>query len=238
METGADSPEEERQLSRRGPTQYQEHVKKLRALVFQMEADDLWETMQAKDVPPEILDFVREQVNLRRHADDIRLALKISSPNAAPWRKIMSAFQHGNRVGISVSVASMIQKHWEIGEKLETMIVDAAENGTPAVDENGRFLIDSKGEPVRVTGPNKDLAQFIDVWGRNNERYVSLAIKAGLMKDITQQKSGGHGATTIQVTTHVSLPSVQEIEAKREQMKARANAITVESTPVKLDEAE
>jgi hypothetical protein len=217
---------------------YAGELRELRKKVFELEEKGLWETIQAKDVPPEIVDFVRTQVMKRQHADDIRMALQITSPNAAPWRKIMAAFKHGNQVGVGASVAGMIHKHWEIGQKLEAMIADACDNGTPAVDENGRFLIDGKGEPVRVTGPNKDLAQFIDVWGRNNERYVALAVKAGLMKDPAQQLAGGKVPTTIQVTTNVVLPTEAEIQAKQAEMKARAQAITVQSKRVSVDEAE
>jgi hypothetical protein len=208
----------------RGPTSLT--LKKLQSLIFEMDVDNKWDAVQAKDVPAEILEFVRTEVERRRPVDEIRCALRIASPNATSWRKIVSAFQQGARASGGVSVAALIHKHWEIGGKLEELITDAIENGMPAFNDKGQIICDQEGRALRVLGITKELSQAIDAFGRNNERYVALALKAGLMKDTTAGKSGASGGgTTVLVQNLIPMPSAEDIRAREIEVEAKAKAI-------------
>ena len=190
-----------------------------REIVTRADADQLWDQIQAQDVPQPLIDYVTGAIKEKVPIHEILHALGIRTNRSPAWKKILSAFNQGYRINGPILVAELLQQHLDISKKLRVMMDEAFEKG---VD-----VLDSKGNQVTLKGPTKELTTLVETWGRNNERFFVIAQKSGMIRDPAHHKSGNSAPATIVLTNNIKLPAVEEIKKNQEEMQAKMKAIEI-----------
>jgi hypothetical protein len=194
---------------------------KVHALIRRYDQEAVWDNIQSKDVPAEILDFVSEQLSSGFDFAQVRRQIGIPRSNDKSWKKIMSALRGGFRIDGSALLIQKAYEHETISKKLKAAIDDAFSEGTP--------MMDSDGNVVKVKGLTKELAAAIDTWGRHQQNLVKMGKDLGAFIDGPDGKQGGSGpagGVTIQIMSNVQLPSHSQVEVHQaEQRKKNAEIL-------------
>lgn len=203
---------------------YSTRCDEVKEVITRMNEDQLWDSTNARDLDPRLIDHVCEQIESGVSPGEIARNLNLpGGKNSRQWKKIAAYFRQGFRADAEAYLMQQTHKHYKNLDRLREVFEDALENGVPIVIPATK---ETSTEVIRVKGATKELAGFAKAYGE----AVSLPVK--LWKDfgaIGEKKDVGMGGTTIVVQNNIPMPSVEEIMAHQDEMEARAKAIEVKS---------
>lgn len=214
-----------------------EHVKRtiraeeVKAVVTKMTEDQLWDSVQARDVDPLIIEYVSEQVLAGKLPGEIARDLGLrGGKNSKEFKKILAYFRQGTRADADTYLYRQTHKYYKTIDDLRDKVEDAMENGIPhLVEIKGVGGFTERHEVIRIKGATPELAQLLKAYGD----AISLPVK--LWKDfgaIGEKKDIGPGGVTIVVQNKIPFPTESEIRAHQEEMKAKAKTIEVKGVDV------
>lgn len=190
------------------------------ALVRKFDEENVWDQIQAKDIPGEMIDYVTEQLEQGFHYDQIRRQLGIKRRTDKAWRKIMAALKQGFRIDGSAHLQQIAFEYRSISNKIQKQIHDAFRDGTPVMDKEG-FV-------HHIHGPTKELAGMIDTYNRLNQGFIANAKALGAYVD--EAGKGGNSGVTIVVQSAVQLPSVKDVQAHQEKEREKNRILLEQGT--------
>lgn len=198
----------------------------LAQLVKRYDKEAVWDAVQARDLNPELVEYVCDRLNKGSPPDVIRRQLGILRATDKSWRKIMSAIKQGFRIDGTAHLMLISQEYRSMSEKLKDQIMSAFEHGIEVPTKEGT---------VTVKGPSKELSMTIDAYNRLNQGFIKNAKDLGAYVE-QDQKSGGNSGVTIVVQTNVPLPSAKDVQAHQENEKKKNEIIlaqgrTLENEP-------
>lgn len=198
------------------------------SLIKKMDETAIWDTIQSRDVPAELIDYVCDQLKKGKNFGQIRKKMGILRSNDKSWQKIMAALKRGTRID---GTAFLVQKSYELqamSDKLKDQIMEAFDKGTPVVTKNS----DGSSQIEYVHGPSKELSATIDAYNRLQQGYVKLGRDLGAFVDETGGKGGG--GVTIVVQNQIPMPDQKVIDARHEDQRKKNEALVEQSKAVVL----
>lgn len=199
--------------------------KPARNIVTNLQADKLWDQIHAKDVPQELVAYVRYRlIEDRVDPEQVCRSLGLESTRGVEWKKIMSALNLGYRVNAAALGVRVIEDLQEMAQGLHGLAMDAINNGTPAIGNDGRLITDDNGNYVKIKGPTKEIASAVDAVGKAYERVAKIGKDLGLFRDPNNSKGGSQGVTIV-VQSSVQLATAEQIRAKHEAVKETKQAL-------------
>lgn len=217
---------------------------KAREVMVRLEQDLAWDRMQARDIPPEIIDYVAPRMAKGVPPSKIALGLGLREKGGVAsreWKKIQAYFRQGFRASAEAYLFQQTKDVYETLEKAKEVLDDAFMNGVPVVeqtsykDKDGCKQVET--EVHYVKGATKELAGFLDTYGRLVMLMPKLWKDYGAISE-TAAKGGapGQGGLTIVVKTNVPAPSQADIDAYRKKMidLSKEKAV-IDVSPVKSD---
>lgn len=203
-----------------------------REVIHRMDQDAAWDQIQAKDVDPKVMDYVREELSRGVEAGNIAKALGFWHGTAdRRWKKIQACIRMGFRADAEAYLYMQSRKLFQVAEKAREVLDDAFEEGVPVVVE-----IKVKGstvghEVMHVKGATKELAGFLKAYTEAIATPVRLWKEYGA---IGEKKDAGSTQPTIIVQNNIPMPSAEAILKHTQEMEAKAKAI--ETTARKIND--
>lgn len=170
-------------------------------IVRTYDAAGLWDTVQARDLPPMLMDYVIDRLRDGWDHEQIRRQLGIPRETDKSWKKITAAIQQGNRVNAPVVFAVIQNNYDSLSNKIKEQIELAFEYGTEVPTKDG---------VCTIKGPTKELAGMIDAYNRLQQGKVKIGKDLGVYQD--KDAGRGGGGVTIVVKSAVQLPAQAEID--------------------------
>lgn len=189
-------------------------------IVKRFDKESVWDAVQSRDLPPQLIDYVVERLEKGVDHAFIRKELGILRNTDKSWRKIMSALKQGVRIDGTAWLLQQARKYTAISEKLHEQIMKAFEDGVPVYNE-------AKEEYERVFAPTKELSMTIDAYNRLQQGFAKLGKDLGAFVETESGKPAG--GVTIVVQNNVRLPDQKEIDANREKEMAKAQTLIIEA---------
>lgn len=193
-------------------------------IVTRMDKENLWDVIQAKDVPPEIVAHVADQLEQGLRPDFIRRNMGIARSTDKSWKKIMAAMRGGLRIDGTAFLQQQAYRFEAISIKMHSQIMDAFKDGVAQLDADGNV--------VMLKGPSKELAQTIDAYSRLQQGFVKLGKDLGAFVEGAGEGGKGGGGVTIVVKNHVPFPAETEIKAHQEKM-GKTQTLVIEGPSAK-----
>lgn len=187
------------------------------SIIQKCDEEQIWDNIKARDVDPEVLDYVRQQLIDGWDFTAIRRQLGIRRSTDKSWTKIMSALKQGYRVDGTAYLIHIGGKYKQLADKMYTQITEAIENGIEVMDKTGTIR--------KLKGPSQELAGYIDAYNRLNQGFIKNGKDLGAFVD--NDGKGPAGGVTIIVQSNVPMPSQEQIEAHQKktiEVKAEVNA--------------
>lgn len=220
--------------------EYAKRTKQVREVMTRLSADAAWDRMQARDVPPEIIDFVAPRlakgVPPQTIARDLGLREK-GGVASREWKKIQAFFRQGFRASAEAYLYQQSSDYYKILTKTKEILEDAFENGVPIIeqttfkDKDGCKQVET--EVHLVKGATKELAAFIETYSRAVQTLPKLWKDFGAIGEAPGKAGApGQGGLTIVVKTNVPTPSQADIDAYRQKMVDMRKPV-IDVTPVK-----
>lgn len=185
-----------------------QNLSDLREVVHQIvkryDDEAVWDSIQSRDLPAEMLDYVTERLRQGFSYDQIRRSIGIRRTTDKSWKKIMAALKQGFRID---GPAFLVQKAWEVqsmSDKLRDQIMKAFEDGVEVATKEG---------VVNLKGPSKELSMAVDAYNRLQQGFVKLGKDLGAF---VEQEQKGNGGVTIVVQQNVPLPSMKDVKAHQD----------------------
>ena len=173
----------------------------------------LWDSIQARDVDPQILEFVIEQFELGTEPRGIRRILGINASTDKSWKKILAGVRQGIRVDSTGMFLRLHTQNELIGGKMQKLI----EHELTSMQERAEGK-DSELPPYR--GFSKEITMAVDALNRLRQGTVKLGKELGVFEQPGEKGQGG-GGVTIVIKNHIPFPSAQEITAHQEKNAAK-----------------
>lgn len=193
-------------------------------MVKRYDEESVWDHIQAKDVPPEMADYVTDKLKEGYTYEQIRRQLGIRSSTGKAWKKIMSHIRQGFRVDGTAFLVQKANEMQNISRKLVEQINQAFDEGIEVPTKTGT---------VTIKGPSKELSMTIDAYNRLQQGFVKLGKDLGAFIDADGSRQGGSGGVTIVVKTNVPMPGVKDIEAHQARNSSHLPVIEVEKANAK-----
>lgn len=174
-------------------------------IVNKLSEEGAWDSMRAKDVPDEIINYVLTQIEMGYDPREVRKSLGIKSQTSKEWQKIASAIKMGYRVNTSAYFHRLLGRNEKISEKLyrilnEVLDDDVAELKKKTTKKGETFLSLFVGE----------VTPMIDAMNRLQLSTVKLGRDLGVFTNPDAQQGGG-GGTTIVVKSNILIPSPEKM---------------------------
>lgn len=213
--------------SARGAREYAKRHHQVREIMVRLEKDVAWDRMQARDVPPELIDFVAPRlargVPPATIARDLGLREK-GGVNSREWRKIQAFFRQGFRASAEAYLYQQTNDYYKILNRTKEVLEDAFENGTPVIEhfieeDRQTGLKTTKVNVVTVKGATKELQGMIETYSRAVMLMPKLWKEYAAIGEAPGKASApGGGGLTIVVKTNVPTPTQAEVDAYRNKM--------------------
>lgn len=181
-------------------------------IVRRYDEESIWDNLKSRDVDPQLVDFVLEQISKGRDYTEIRKDLGILRSTDKSWQKIMAAIKQGFRYDGTAFLVQKANEYQRVAGKLLKQIEEALDKGTQVVTKDG--------DVVRITGPTKELSMAVDTYNRLTQGFIKNGKDLGAFVD--HEQGGKGGGVTIQIVSAVNLPSLKEVKAHQE-AKAEEN---------------
>lgn len=210
-----------------------EDLEMCRDVIHRMDETAAWDQIQAKDVDPKIMDYVREELARGVEAGQIAKALGFWHGTAdRRWKKIQACIRMGFRADAEAYLYLQSRRLFQTIEKARGILDEAFINGVPVVVE-----IKEKGSTVDhqimyVKGATKELAGFMKAYTE------AIALPTKLWKEygaIGEKKDAGSTQPTIVVQNLIPMPSAEAILKNQEEMQAKSKAIETTSRKVNVE---
>lgn len=165
--------------------------------------DALWDTVKARDVDPEILEYIQFELEHGKDLNQIRRELKLGSATSKPWQKIMAGIKAGWRVDSGGLFVRMLGRQEKLAGKLFKLIDKGLE-----VDLEDLQGSDTKGILILDTYA-KSITPMIDALNRLHQGTVKIGKDLGVFAE----SGDGKGATAPQIIiqNNVPMPTAQQI---------------------------
>lgn len=216
-------------------TAYSERATEVREVLQKMTEEQIWDTVQARDIDPIIIRYVEDQIQDGYSAGEICNLLSLPGGKAGrQWKKIAAHFRQGERANAEVYLYQQTHKLYKTIQKARDILEDAFENGTPeVVNHPSSKYHPASTEVVRVKGATKELATFLKAYSD------AIALPVKLWKDygaIGEEKHKSVAGVTIVVQNNIPFPSADEIKKHQEEIVSKATHVTNETLEVKSGE--
>lgn len=205
-------------------------VEEARAVMARMEEDRVWDTVQARDLDPTLIEYVAQKIERGWEPKEIAKSLGMTGVGSREWKKIQAYFRQGFRADAEAYLYRQTLRFYKTIDDVKEILEDAIQNGTPHVLVNPK---DGSHEIIRVKGATKELGSFLESYSK------SIALPVKLWKEygaIGEKKEGTGQGITIVVENSIPMPSMKEIEDHKKEVQARISAIEVK--PEKVLDAE
>lgn len=179
---------------------------KAREIVQRYNAERLWDNLKARDVPAEVLEFAKDQLEAGFGIQAVRRQLGIKSALDKSWVKIASALRGGTRVDASAFFLRMQTRCETVAQKLY------------------EFVDQALTDPEKMAVIGKEVTMACDAMNRMQQGMVKVGRELGVFE--TQGEGGKSGGTTIIVQSNVNLPSQSQIDSRRKDIEAKGREIT------------
>jgi hypothetical protein len=203
-----------------------------RMLIEENTERKLWDTLQAKDIDPRIVEQVADM--LATSADTRYIRRELGLQNDRAWRKVLAAVRGGIRVNGTALMARWLTQNEKIAGLMQSLIERELEQM-----QNGTDTVDAEGRPVKkYAGFSKEITMAVDAINRLRQGTVKLGKELGVYEQPGEAGKGG-GGVTIVVQSGVPFPTAEAIaksqaesrEQNRELVE-KSKAIEVKGTPV------
>lgn len=181
-------------------------------LVKRYDDEQIWDNLQSRDLPAEMIDFVISELERGKDYTQIRMGLGILRSTDKSWKKIMGALKQGFRIDGPAHLMQIAFEYRNISGKMRAQIMDAFDKGVAIPTKDGFEII---------KGPTKELAMMIDSYNRLNQGFIKNAKDLGAYVEQDGKGGGGSGGVTIQVFSNVALPSLKDVEAHHEKQREK-----------------
>lgn len=185
-------------------------IEDMKAIVRQFDEQAIWDNIKSKDIPPALLDFVREKIEEGFELAQIRRQLGIPRANDKAWTKILAALKSGFRIDGTGFLIKKAAEFTKVSNLLKDQIETAFKDGVPMLIKHQ----DGTSEIQNVHGPTKELSMAIDAWNRLQQGFVKLGKDMGAF---VEGENRGGGGVTIVVQSNVQIPDQKVIDADRAQ---------------------
>lgn len=155
----------------------------------------MWDSIKARNVPPEITNSVMEDLDSGLDAGYVRRKLGIKTSTDPRWKKILASVRQGTRIDSIGMFRRILTRNEIIASKIFENLVGK--------DGEGKIIL------------SKESAMNIDAFNRLQASSVKIGKDLGVYADPNEARGGG--GVTINVITHVPMPSEKEIEAHQKQ---------------------
>lgn len=180
-------------------------LEEIKAVVTKLDADMAWDHLQARDLPPELIDWVAQALKDGHTPAEVTKSLGLKAgKNSKQWKKIQAYFRQGFRADAEAYLMRQTEGYFKIIEKAKAVLEDAFENGTPHVLDTG--------EVIHVRGATKELGSFLESYSKSIQLPVKLWKEFGA---IGEKKDPNSGGLTIIVKSSVPRRSQEEVDAYR-----------------------
>lgn len=187
----------------------------VRALVRRYDQELVWDEIQARDVPAEMIDYVTEALERGDSYDMVRRQLGIPRRTDKAWKKIMAALKQGFRIDGQALLQQIAYEYRSMSQKIRDQIDDAFENGVEVLDKDGCRH--------RLMGPQPQLAGMIDTYNRLNQGFIKNAKDLGAY--VEQEGKGKDSGVTIVIQSAVQLPTIKDVKAEQERQREKNQAL-------------
>lgn len=204
---------------------WEEERDAVRAIVKRHDDERLWDNMQSKDVPQEIVDYVMTKFQEGYNAAQVRRFLSIRRGLDPSWRKIMAAVRGGARADVVGLFNRYLARNEKLASRL-TMIIDKATD--IEVDPDDPKSLKEYQKLLVTVG--KEVSQGADAINRLQQATIKMGKDIGLFGE---QDSGGKGGVTIVVQNHVPLPTPAEVKAHTQK---RLADIEIQKAEAKIEQ--
>ncbi len=165
--------------------------------------DDFWEKVKSSKVPPEITQFVIDELEKGRRIRSVMLSLGIQTATEIKWRKILASVRQGTRIDSTALFTTWVARN----EKLATKLFDALDRLADRDMDKGIY-----GDKDDQT--MKNITMMVETMSRLQLATVKMGKELGVFVDPTQQAQGGQ--IVINVHTNVPMPTEKEIQNHQE----------------------
>jgi hypothetical protein len=200
------------------------------AIVKRYNNEALWDSIQARDIPPEVLEYVIEAIKNGFELSQVRRQLGIISTVDKAWKKILAGIRQGVRID---STGMYLRWHWQ-NENLARKMQDLLELELENMQKAARGELEKPdGTKVAYSGFTKELTMAVDALNRLRQGTVKLGKELGVFEQPGQSGGGGSGGVTIIVKSNVPMPSMEQIkehqaaqQKKNKELLEKAKTIT------------
>jgi hypothetical protein len=168
--------------------------------------EGLWDTMKAKDVPEEVVQYVMSQIDLGVDPSQVRRELGIKSQTSKDWQKISAAIKMGYRVNATTYFHRLMGRNERIATGLYKILDHVLEQDVETLKET-----DNEGKPWLKTY-SKDITQMVDALNRLQQGTVKLGKDLGVFADNSDGKS--NTGTTIIVQSNIVIPKGKPVGSR------------------------
>ena len=176
-----------------------------KGLVSRLTEDRVWDSVRARDVPAEIINYVSKCLEDGMEAVQIRRTLGIKNSLDKSWSKIMSALRQGTRVDSALMFKRFILRNEAIANKLEKLIHDMLRESSEGEDSSN--ILKSYG---------KEVSMAVDSMNRLQHSVVKMGKELGVFGEMGQ--SGGQSMTIV-VNNNIPSPTQEAIKDNTERKK-------------------
>lgn len=171
------------------------------ALVKRNDEEMLWDRLNARDVQPEIIEYVMQYMEKGFSFRQSMASLGIRHTTDPRWKKIMSAIKQGIRIDTTGMFVRWFTQNENIANKLQHQIEKVLDH--IITDENGNAKPESINIAMMKLNQNVSLA--VDSLNRLRQGTVKLGKDLGIFLD--PSAGGGGNGPQIIVQNNIALPN-------------------------------